>query len=260
MYKRQIYCTPATAELLRVMLLDAAHLQEEDARRAARRGYSRHTSPQPLFTTEDAEKALLLVHQVQWDAPWQIGDIEATLVPAGHMLGASGVRLSHEGKAVFFSGDLGRPGDPLMNAPRPFQGAETLVIESTYGNRIHPEEDQLEVLEEVVNRVCGRGGVLMIPAFAVGRSQTILHLLATLRLDGRIADVPVFLNSPMAIRATEIFLRHPEAHRLTPAQCDAMWDDSTYVRTAEESKRLNEQSGPMILIAGSGMATGGRIT
>jgi metallo-beta-lactamase family protein len=212
-----------------------------------------------LFTTKDAEKALSQVQHKQWDEAWQIGDVQATLVPVGHLLGASGVRLSHDDKSVFFSGDLGRTSDPLMHPPRPFQGADTLVIESTYGDRLHEEEDQLQVLEHVVNRVCGRGGVLMIPAFAVGRSQTILHLLATLHSQGRIADVPVFLNSPMAIRATEIFLRHPEAHRLTPAQCDAMWDDSTYVRTAEQSKALNEQSGPMILIAGSGMATGGRI-
>lgn len=254
-----IHCSAATADLLRVLLLDAAHLQEEDTERANRRGYSKHHPALPLYTTEDAEAALRLVRPVEMDAPWNIGALEATLVPVGHMLGAGSVRLAHEGKTAFFSGDVGRWDDPLMRPPRPFSGADLLVVESTYGNRLHGDEDSLAALEDVVNCVCGRGGVLMIPAFAVGRSQAVMHLLATLRADGRIPEVPTYLNSPMAINASQIFCDHPEAHRLEPGACHTMCDVAQYVRTVEASKRLNRSSGPMILIAGSGMVTGGRI-
>jgi metallo-beta-lactamase family protein len=254
-----IHCSPATADLLRILLLDAAYLQEEDAKRANRRGYTKHRPALPLYTTKDAEAALGKVRPVAMDTAFDVGSIQATLFPAGHMLGAASVQFRHRDRTALFSGDVGRLEDPLMHPPRPFQGADLLVVESTYGDRRHGDEDSLAALERVVNRVCGRGGVLMIPAFAIGRSQAVMHLLATLRADGRIPDVPTYLNSPMAISASEIFCDHPEGHRLAPGACQAMCGVATFVRTAEESKRLNRSSGPMILIAGSGMATGGRI-
>lgn len=258
-FRGPIYCSPATADLLSIVLLDAAHLQEEDARRANRRGYTRHRPARPLFTQADAEAALALVRERPFNVPFSIGSAVVTLVPAGHMLGAAGVRVEAGGHVAFFSGDVGRQEDVLMRPPAAFQGADLLVVESTYGNRLHGSEDPLEELGRVANEVCGRGGILMIPAFAIGRSQAVMHLLATLRADGRLPDVPVFLNSPMAINSSDVFCDHLDAHRLSAAQCHAMCDVATYTRTAEASKKLNADRASKILIAGSGMVTGGRI-
>lgn len=158
-----------------------------------------------------------------------------------------------------FSGDVGRPNDVLFRAPTPYAGSDVLVMESTYGDRLHPTTDPRSELAEVVNRVCGRGGVLLVPAFAVGRAQALMHLLAGLRASGTIPPIPTFLNSPMAIDATHIFCDHPGDHRLPPHQCHAMCKAAEYTRDIEASKALNTHGGPMILIAGSGMATGGRI-
>lgn len=258
-YSGPVYCTQATASLLHLLLLDAAHLQEEDARYANHRGYSKHRPALPLYTTDGAERALALVSPVDVDAETAIGDVVLTLLPAGHILGAASARLTHRGRAVLFSGDIGRQHDLLMRPPRPFGGADLLVVESTYGDRLHGDEDAASALANVVNRVCGRGGTLLVPAFAVGRSQALLHLIAMLKADGRIPDVPVSLNSPMAIDATKIFCAHPDDHRLAPDQCHSMCNAATYTRTVEQSKALNRDRDPKILIAGSGMATGGRI-
>lgn len=177
----------------------------------------------------------------------------------GHMLGAASVRLEHAGRTVVFSGGVGRPNDLLFPVPAPYAGSDVLVLEATYGDRLHPTTDPRAELAEVVNRVCGRGGVLLVPSFAVGRAQALLHLLAELRASGTIPSVPTFLDSPMAIDATHIFCDHPDDHRLPPDQCRAMCEAAVYTRDIEASKALNTHGGPMILIAGSGMATGGRI-
>ena len=254
-----VRATAATVDLARILLADAAHLQEEDANRANKYRYSKHRPALPLYTTKDAEATYPLLEPTPWDAPFSIGDLDVTFRRAGHILGAASVLVRHDGHSVLFSGDVGRPSDLLMNAPHAFEGTDTLVVESTYGDRLHPSEDPHGELARIVNRVCGRGGVLMIPAFAVGRTQAVLHLLAELRAAGAIPAVPTYLNSPMAIDATGIFCDHPTDHRLSRDQCEAMCGAAVYVRDAEDSKRLNESTGPMILIAGSGMATGGRI-
>lgn len=254
-----VRCTPGTAALVHVLLADAAHLQEEDARRANRHHYSRHEPALPLYTSDDVKRALPLLKPTTFDESFDVGDLRVTLVPVGHILGAASVRIEHAGKVAFFSGDVGRPHDLLMRAPRPFAGADVLIVEGTYGDRLHPKRDPHAELAEIVNTVCGRGGVLMVPAFAIGRSQALLHVLAELTASGTIAKIPTYLNSPMAISATEIFHANPDEHRLPPDQCTAMCNAATYTRTVEESKALNLRSGPMILIAGSGMATGGRI-
>lgn len=258
-FRRPVRCTSGTAALARILLADAAHLQEEDARRANRYHYSRHEPALPLYTAEDVEVTLPLLLPTPVDETFEVGDLRITLVPAGHILGAASVHIEHAGKTVLFSGDVGRPNDLLMHPPRPFTGADVLIVESTYGNRLHPERDPHAELADIVNHVCGRGGVLMVPAFAVGRSQALLHLLADLTADGRIPKVPTILNSPMAIDATGIFCAHPHEHRLPKDQCHAMCGAATYTRDAEQSRELNTRGGPMILIAGSGMATGGRI-
>jgi metallo-beta-lactamase family protein len=259
-YRGPIYCTEGTAALLGILLHDAAHLQMEAAKRANRRRYTRHRPAEALYTTEDADRALALVQPIAYEQAVSLGDdVEVSFLQAGHILGAASVLLSHADRRVLFSGDLGRPHDLLMKAPHPLPAADLLVLESTYGNRLHGKEDALDALAKIVNRVVGRGGVLMIPAFAVGRSQAVIYLLSALLEAGRIPKVPIYLNSPMAINVTNVFFDHSAEHRLNKADCRQMGHCAKFVRTTEASKQLNESKGPMIVIAGSGMATGGRI-
>lgn len=258
-FRGPVWCTESTRDLASILLLDSASLQEEDARHANHRRFSRHDPALPLYTREDAAAALKRFEVRAFDAPFEVGDLRVRLTPAGHMLGAASVRVEGEGTDVVFSGDIGRPHDPLMRAPAPLVHARNLVVESTYGDRRHPPELPEAALAPVLQRVLARGGVVMIPAFAVGRAQLVMLLIAQLKAAGAIPDVPVFLNSPMAIDATRIFHEHRSEHRLTPEACEAMCHAATFVHTTEESKALNHRSGPMIIIAGSGMMTGGRI-
>jgi metallo-beta-lactamase family protein len=259
-YSGPVYCTRGTAALCKILLLDAARLQEEYAGRANRKHYTRHNPAEPLYDVEDAERALALLEPVDMDEGVALSrEIDLSFSPTGHILGAASVRLTYAERTVCFSGDVGRMHDHVMKPPRPFGGADLLVLESTYGNRLHGTQDAEDALADVVNTVIGRGGVLMIPAFAVGRTQTLLHLLAELSEQGRIPDVPVFLNSPMAIDATEVFFAHADEHRLDHAACRRMGRYARFVQSVEESKEVNARKGPMILIAGSGMAAGGRI-
>ena len=259
-FRGEIWCTPATAELSRILLLDAAHLQEEDARHANHRGSSRHHPALPLYTTADAELALRQLLGKPSGQPFSpVPGIDVTFGPVGHILGASCVRIEDGETSVLFTGDVGRPVDPVMPPPAPPLQAEHIVTESTYGNRRHSHDDPAEQLAEVAVRTLARGGTLLIPAFAVGRAQTILHLLSELRASGRIPEVPTYLNSPMAIDATELFCAHGDEHRLTADQCKTMCTGVEFIRTAEESKQLTPRSGPMIVLSASGMASGGRV-
>ena len=169
------------------------------------------------------------------------------------------VRVDDGQRSVAFTGDVGRPHDPVIRAPEPPPAADHLVTESTYGNRIHPDEDPAELLCDIVNRTLGRGGTVLLPAFAVGRTQTLLFLLSQLRDAGRIPEVPTYVNSPMAIDATELFWSHPEEHRLTEAEAASMGRGVTLVRSMEESMALTPREGPMIVISASGMMSGGRV-
>lgn len=259
-FRGKVHCTPGTAALCELMLPDSAHLQEEEARYAMRHHYSRHAKPRPLYTADDANVALRHLHDVEFDRSLDLGGgIQAQFVPAGHLLGAAQIRLTVAGRTIHFSGDLGRPNDPLMRAPRPFEGADILVCESTYGDRVHPQVDAEAELAEIVNRTAQRGGIVVIPAFAVGRAQAIMLQIARLRAKGAIPDIPVILNSPMAIDATRIYRRHHDEHRIDEAECRAMFDLAHCVRTVEESKALNKRPGPFIVISASGMLTGGRV-
>jgi metallo-beta-lactamase family protein len=176
------------------------------------------------------------------------------------MVGSSFVRL-HDGKrSILFSGDVGRPHDLVLQAPVAMEGADYLVVESTYGDRIHPSADPLQELGEVINRTAERGGVVVIPAFAVGRAQSLLHCIQQLKERGTVrGNLPVYLNSPMAASAMQVYLRHADQLRLTPAQCDALRHAAHVVETPEESRLLNTRHGPMVIVAASGMATGGRV-
>jgi len=259
-YKGPVFCTAATADLCGILLPDSGHLQEEDAHYANRRGFSKHHPALPLYTQEDAKRCLSQLKPVEFDRSANIKPgIDIRLLQGGHILGAAMVEMRCEGRAVLFSGDLGRPNDLVMKPPTRVEHADYLVIESTYGNRRHDVKDPLEVLADVITRTAARQGVVIIPAFAVGRAQTLLYAIHLLKIARRIPEVPVYLNSPMAVDATHIYPRHRTEHRLTVEQCKAMCTAAKFVSSVEESKGLNNRRGPMILISASGMVTGGRV-
>jgi len=260
-YRGRIHCTDATAALCGLLLPDSGRLQEESTEHANRHGFSKHHPALPLYTEDDAIRALRKLAPTSFDAPFAPAPgVSARFLRAGHLLGAAMVELRAEGKVLLFSGDLGRPHDLLMRPPVDVAEADCLVVESTYGDRRHPATDPLDQLAAVVDRTVARGGVVVVPSFAVGRAQALLHLSAQLREAGRLpANLPVYLNSPMAAGATALYLRFADEHRLSPDACAAMAGAAKIVTTVEESKRLNEGRWPKIIIAASGMATGGRV-
>lgn len=259
-FRGKIICTPATRELCSLLLPDSGHLQEEEAKFARKKGYSKHTNPTPLYTAEDAEAALKQFAVQDFGKQLELGrGLRAHFLPAGHILGAAQIRLEVDGITLHFSGDLGRAHDPLMRPPQPLQHADVLVCESTYGDRRHVRVDAEAEIAPIIRRVVARGGVIVIPAFAVGRAQGLMLHIARLRQRGEIPAVPVYLNSPMAIKATDIYHRHHDEHHVSDAECQAMYELATMVRTVDESKALNLRRGPMIIISASGMLTGGRV-
>lgn len=259
-FRGPVYCSHATRDLCSILLPDSGHLQEEEAEYANRHEFSKHHPALPLYTEEDSERALQHMVALDFEHDLMIGgQVTLRLFPSGHIPGASCVSLYDGRTRLVFSGDLGRPNDPIMYPPTLPQGADYLVLESTYGNRKHATVDAQQALGEIISRTAQRGGVVIIPAFAVGRTQMLLYYIHQLKQEGTIPDVPVFLNSPMAVDATEIFYRHHLEHRLSPEDCAAVARVAKIVRTAEDSKRLNQRKGPMVIIAGSGMATGGRV-
>ena len=259
-FKGRIISTHATLKLCELLLPDSGHLMEADALRANRYGYSRHKPALPLYTEEDARRSLQSFETVPFETDVEVvAGCTARFRPAGHILGAATIELHCEGLTIVFSGDLGRYGEATMVDPVSVPRADYLLVESTYGNRLHDRRSPDEALEEVVNRTIRRGGTVIIPAFAVGRAQSLLFHFSQLRKRNRIPDVPIFLDSPMAVNATEIFHQHLGEHRLTPEQCNAAFAVATFVRKAEDSKKLNGNPMPKIIISASGMATGGRI-
>jgi metallo-beta-lactamase family protein len=255
-----VYCTSGTAELCQILLPDSGYLLEEEAAHARAHGYSVHPHPTPVYTAADALAAISHFRTVDFDTAVSLGGgMDAEFVPAGHILGASQIRLRHDGTSAHFTGDLGRPDDPLMRPPRELEATDILVTESTYGDRKHGTADPEKDLGEVITRVAKRGGVVLIPAFAVGRTETVLLHLSRLRDRGEIPEVPIFLNSPMAINVARVYERHPAEHRLSAADIDRMYSIARPVRTVDESKLLNLRGGPMVIISASGMLTGGRI-
>lgn len=260
-YRGRVYCTRSTADLCKILLPDSGHLQELDAAYANRKGFSRHHPALPLYTVEDAEHALHHLRPVDFGAPFDLpGGLVATFSRAGHILGAASLHLTGDGlPSLVFSGDLGRQHDLMMNPPDPRPAADYVVIESTYGDRRHGAEDPGEVLADIVRRTVARGGTVLIPAFAVGRTQALLVLLHRLREAGKIPAVPVYIDSPMAIAATELYEDNGRDHRLTPEATRAAMRVATCVETAEASKALDRRESPAILLSASGMATGGRV-
>lgn len=254
-----IVATEPTFDLCRILLPDSGYLQEEEAERANRYGYSRHSPSLPLYTQADAHAALEPFVTGAFGRDLTAGPCTFRFRQAGHILGAASVLLDVGGRRVFFSGDVGRPHDPLLPAPEPVPAADYMVVESTYGDRNHPQLPPEEALAEVVRRTVGRGGVLVIPAFAVGRTQILLYHLHRLEQAGAIPAVPVFLDSPMAAEATSLMQRHPGAHQLSAAECQTIFGAAQVAHSAEDSKAIDRRIGPMIIVSASGMATGGRV-
>ncbi|MEY2810982.1 MAG: hypothetical protein RLZ66_2493 [Pseudomonadota bacterium] len=260
-FKGRVHATPGTRDLCAILLPDSGHIQEEDAAFANRHGFSKHSPAQPLYTKMDALNCQRQIHGEALHKTFSpLPGWRATFSNAGHILGAASVLLEVAGRRILFSGDLGRPNDLLMNPPDAPPSADTVLIESTYGDRTHPEEDILGELAIALQRVCARGGVAVVPVFAVGRAQALLHAIAQLKAQGKIPHaLPIFLDSPMAVHTTALFERHPQAHRLDAAQLEAMYSVATMVETPEASKALGKRHGPMVILSASGMATGGRV-
>ncbi|MBL0085214.1 MAG: MBL fold metallo-hydrolase [Ideonella sp.] len=259
-YRGPIYASPATRDLAEVLLLDSAHLQEEDARRANRYHFSRHDKALPLYTRSDARRALAKIVALPPGKALALGRVSVTLTPVGHLLGACSVHLSDGQESLCFSGDVGRRGDLLMPPPEPAQHADVLLIESTYGNRLHPVVDAQAELGRIVRDTMGRGGTVLLPTFAVGRAQALLVLLQRLKAAGEIPDrVPIYLDSPMAIEATELYRRHRRLLALRPGEALRMADGVRLVTTGAQSQRLAQSRYPSVILSASGMATGGRV-
>jgi metallo-beta-lactamase family protein len=259
-FRGAIHATAATTALCGLLLPDSGHLQEEEALFANRHRTSRHDPALPLYTEEQARAALTQFHSHDFGAPFEpVPGLHVHFHGAGHILGAASVQMVGERGSILFSGDLGRSDDLVMKPPAPPPAADVVVMESTYGNRLHERADTLLALAEVVNRTLARGGHVIVPAFAVGRAQLLLHALRLLKDAHRIPDVPVFLDSPMATDATALYQRHPELHRLDAQACAAMSNGVRIVNTPDESRALASLRYPAIIVSASGMATGGRV-
>jgi metallo-beta-lactamase family protein len=256
-----IICTPPTKELAELLLMDAAHLQEEDAEFLNRKGLSKHAPALPLFDRTDAERAIALFTTRPYGAWTDLPDrISFRFLNAGHLLGSAMVEMkireNGAGTSILFSGDLGRFGVPLNPDPAPPPPTDYMLLESTYGDRLHCADSLFDQLERAVMQTIRRRGVMVIPAFAVGRSQQIIYVLNVLMERGRLPLLPIHLDSPMAVDATRIYSRYPADHE---AKGELQARNLVLHRSVEESKALNDLGGPAILISSSGMLTGGRI-
>ena len=260
-FRGPVYCTEPTRDLAEILLLDSAYLQEADAEYLNRHHLSKHQPALPLYTVVDAERALRAFRLLHRGQEHTLPDgSRVRLRGAGHILGASIVEFQHEGTRVVFSGDLGRCDDPLMYPPETVTRADYLIVESTYGNREHDETDVQDMLAEVIERTANRGGTVVIPSFAVGRSQLMLYHLWQLRRQHRLpARLPIYLDSPMATRAVEIYGRHADDQRLGVADVRAMYQGVEFVASVEDSRQLDASPMPKIIVSASGMATGGRV-
>ena len=267
-FRGPIFCTPATRELVEVLLEDAAHLQEEDAAYLNRKGLTRHKPALPLFDSADVEACLGLFQPVPLGQTQELApELSFTFRDAGHLLGAASVdvAVNHAGgpTRVLFSGDVGRYDTIVAPDPQPAPAADYIVMESTYGNRAHAAVPLLDQLQGVLERTFARGGVVVVPAFAVGRAQQMIYLIDRLVTEGRLRPFPVHLDSPMAIEATRIYSRFPESLRPEMggvAGRSVLYNKWVQVhRSRQESEKLNDVRGPAVILSSSGMLTGGRI-
>jgi metallo-beta-lactamase family protein len=265
-FRGRVFSTRATADLLKILLPDSGHLQEEEAAYHNKRGTTRHKPALPLYTAEEGLAAAERVAGVHYRAPLSLApELRVAFRRAGHILGSATVTVEIRGRRLVFSGDLGRCGAPILPDPMPIDEADVVVVESTYGDRRHDSEPIPDQLERVIKDAVDRQGAVIVPAFAIGRTQELMYHLAGLEKAGRIPRLPAYVDSPMAINATEIYCAHPEdfegdmramvMNRNCPLHCS----DFRLARTPEESRAINEIKGPVLIISASGMATGGRV-
>jgi metallo-beta-lactamase family protein len=266
----RILCTYATEDLMKIMLRDAAKLQEEEAQFAFKKGYSKHSKPQPLFTIEDAERVLTLVDSIRFEKETKVFEnISVTYYNAGHILGSAIAELklstSNHSKKIVFSGDLGRYDDPIMYPPKAISEADILLVESTYGDRLNPMEQVEADLTQIVNEAIEHEGTIIVPAFAVGRTQTLIYYFHLLMERKVIPILPIYIDSPMAIDVTDLYEKHNNIHKIKVehkyGKLVSIFDTPNihFCNTRESSKALNEITKPAIIISASGMATGGRV-
>ena len=259
-FKGTIWCTPATRRLCGILLPDSARLLAEEASYANRKQTTKHRPAVPLYDEAAALACLRQMRTVDFERSFEpVAGLSASFRSQGHILGAAAVNLEYRGVRLTFSGDIGRPNDPVMSAPQPLDRADWIVTESTYGDREHPAVDLRQELRAALLPVLQRGGVAVIPAFAVGRAQSLLHVIAELQDAGELPLAPVYLNSPMATDATALYAQYPQQLRLSASDLERMRRNTHIVNSPEESKELNRRKGPMVIVSASGMATGGRV-
>jgi metallo-beta-lactamase family protein len=267
-FRGAVFGTPATIDLLRILLPDSAHLQEEEANFRNKHRRSKHDPALPLYTVEDADAALRLTQSVSYRSLHAIAPgLEFDLLPAGHILGSAFVRFHAESKTILFTGDIGRFETPIILGPTSVESADYVILESTYGNRRHQEKEThgKQALRDVIVATARRGGTVLIPSFAVGRAQEILYFMRELEEEGQIPVLPVYVDSPMAVDAFEIFYEHHEEHDLemnrlkSEGKNPLQTQNVTFVRTVQESKAINDHQYPAVIVSANGMATGGRI-
>ncbi|PIQ24727.1 MBL fold metallo-hydrolase [bacterium (Candidatus Blackallbacteria) CG17_big_fil_post_rev_8_21_14_2_50_48_46] len=261
-FKGPVYCSEPSQEVAAIILRDSGKIQEEEAEKANQKGYSRHAPARPLYTAREAEKALghfRTVNRGEWLVLFPDAGIRARWHYNGHILGACFIELEIAGKTVIVSGDIGRHDDWLLYPPHKPQQADLLLMESTYGNRLHPDEDVLARLEKLAHETLSQGGSLLIPGFAVERTQTLLWLLLQLQSQNRLPKVPILLDSPMGSAVLAIFERFNEWHKLSKSECQELTQHVHVVEHARETQKWASRKQPKLVLAGSGMLTGGRI-
>ena len=259
-FKGKIYCTSPTVAITKLILLDSAKIQEEEANKANDGKYSKHETAEPLYTVEQAEKVFPLFRVIKINEPIPLdAEIEAVFTNAGHILGACTIAVTLENKTLVFSGDIGRDDDLLMFSPIKPKKADYVFLESTYGNRLHPHSDTKAELEMYINNTINVGGTVIIPSFAVERAQVIMYLLWQLKQERKIPDVPYIIDSPMGISALNIFRDNPKWHKLSPDECNKVSEMFILVSDYQETNEIILDPRPKVVVAASGMITGGRV-
>ncbi len=259
-FEGKIYCTSPTKDITKLILLDSAKIQEEEAKNANEGKYSKHEIAEPLYTVEQAEKVFPFFRVIKTNEPVSLdAQIEAVYTNAGHILGACSIALTLENKTLVFSGDIGRDNDVLMYPPTKPKKADYVFLESTYGNRIHPKTDVKLELEMYINNAVDKGGTIIIPSFAVERAQTIMYLLWQLREEERIPNIPYIIDTPMGINALNIFSNNQKWHKLSLEDCAEMSKMFSLVSDYQETMEVIFDEQPKVVIAASGMVTGGRV-
>lgn len=259
-FKGKVFSTAGTKSICQLLLADCGFLQEEDARRANKYHYTKHHPALPLYTQEEGMNTANQIIPLEFNKSYKLFNVGVfEFLPAGHIIGSALIRIFANGKTITFTGDLGRPHDALMKPPAKVAETDYLVIESTYGDRLHQNLDPLDQLEDVINRTAARGGAIVIPAFAVGRTQDLLYYIHQLKITKRIADIPVFLDSPMAQDVSDMMTTYAGEHTISKEMCETICKEAKYVNTAEESKAIDQHKLPIIIISASGMLEGGRI-